>query len=431
MSYYPKKRVVITGLGPVASVGVGKDSFWRGILDKNLGIELTEVFLFDELWEKFYLHKVQNFDIKNYGINENDLEYIHNWKEKEDNQDLLFLLVAAKLALDDSQINYRSKKNNLALVATHENPCLEQLLWKAFRCSFQLLKKNIGLSELEFCNELYRKIIKIGYESQSFMSLFHLARTFNVHNYSLFINNACSSGLYALEAARDLISLGKAEKVIVVAGDCPDVFKYLWFKMISMYEEDGKIKPFDKNARGFVMGEGAAALVLEDYESAKRRGIHIYAEYLGGGFALEGWGITTPMIGGAFYQESIENAINDSGVIKEEIDLICAHGAGTIVNDYYEAKAIKDTFQQLRVPVTAFKPFIGHNLGGSALLELIILLLSLEKNLLLPILNTREIDNRIDLNIIREEHQFNLRTVLKICSAFAGYNACSILRKLD
>lgn len=424
------KKVVITGIGPIASAGIGKQNFWQGILAENTGIELVNSFFGKELLEKFYLHKVKNFDIINFGIDKDDLDYIKEWQEGENNIDLLFLLAAVKLALGDSKIDYKIKENELGLVVTHENPCIEQLLWKIFRESYQLLKKKSNINLKDFFNELYHKTVKLGYETQSFMPLFHIARTFNIHNYSLFINNACASGLYAIETASDMIKSNKAPMVIVAAGDCPDIFKHLWFKLINMYEQDGKIKPFSKNAKGFVMGEGATALILENYDHAKKRKAHIYAQYLGGGFSLEGWGITTPMIGGNFFQDTIKQALKNSKINKEDIDLVCAHGTGTISSDYYEGKAITDIFGANQVPVTAFKPYVGHNLGGSTLVELAILLLALENKTVPPVLNTIVIDPKVKIDLIKKRENVDLKTVLKICCAFAGNNAALVFRRI-
>ena len=200
--------------------------------------------------------------------------------------------------------------------------------------------------------------------------------------------------------------------------------------MIKMYPSDGKTKPFAKEGGGFVMGEGAAALVLENYESAQKRHAPIYAEYLGGGFKLEGWGVTTPMIGGSFYKEAIEKSLMESGIQREEIDAVCAHGVGTSASDYYEAKAVSDVFQGLNTPTTAFKPYIGHNLGGSTLVELAILLLGLENNIIPPVLNTQELDPKMKINLVQQTIKKEIKTVLKTCSAFAGYNASLVFRKL-
>jgi len=424
------RRIVVSGVGPITPIGIGKNALTDGILARRSGLILRESKLSEKIWDKSHVHSVEDFDINKFNIDIDDLEYIQNWKEGEHNRDLLFLLAAVKLALEDSQIDFRNQSSDLSMIVTHENPGLEQCLMKTYDAAFEIYNKNGNLKKHDFFDAVFQKTMKSGYDSQSFMTLFFLARTFNVKNYSLFINNACASGLYSIEAAADLIKLGKAKQVIVVAGDCQDVLKTIWLKSIKMYAEDGKIKPFDKEAQGFVMGEGSVALILEEYDSAKKRGAPIYAEYLGGGFRLEGWGVTTPMIGGQSYQEAMKDALASSQMGREDIDLICAHGVGTPVSDYYEAKAITDVFGAHQVPVTALKPFVGHNLGGSNLMELVILLLGLEKKIIPPILNTKNPNLDLKLSLATEETKQDVEIFMKTCCAFAGYNAAGIFKKV-
>ena len=261
-----KRKVVITGIGPITPVGIGKEKVIEGVLNRKNGLILRETKLNDEVWDESYVHLVNDFDINDFQIDQDDLDYIKNWKEGEHNKDLLFLLAAVKLALQDSQIDWHSKNNNISLIVAHENPGLEQCLLKIYETAFDLYKQNKYLTKPVFYDQVFKKTMKVGYETQSFMTLFHIARTFNLKNYSLLINNACASGLYAIEVASDLIKLGKLKQVVVVAGDCPDALKTIWLKSINMYQEDGKIKPFDSRAEGFVMGEGAAAFIIEDYD---------------------------------------------------------------------------------------------------------------------------------------------------------------------
>jgi 3-oxoacyl-[acyl-carrier-protein] synthase II len=423
------KKVVVTGIGPITPIGIGKQSIIEGMIHNKTGLMLYESKLEKDTWDVSFVHKVDKFDINSFGIDQNDLEYIRNWKEGEDNRDLLFLLAAVKLAFEDARIDYTKKNHQTAIIVTHENPGLEQCLAKTYQTMYGLYCNRPKLGEKQFYDEVFAKTLKTGYETQSFMTLFHIGRTFNIKNYSLFINNACASGLYAIESASDLIKLGKSKQVIVVAGDCPNVFKTIWLKNIKMYQEDGKIKPFDLNAQGFVLGEGSVALVLEDYDYAKNRDAQIYAEYLGGGFRLEGWGVTTPMIGGQFYQEAMRDALRYSRVSIDDIDLICAHGVGTPSSDYYEAKAITDVFGKSRVPVTALKPYVGHNLGGSTLIELALLLLSLENKTTPRIKNTENPNVDLGLNLITKEEKTNSKIFMKTCCAFAGFNAASIFRR--
>jgi acetyl-CoA acetyltransferase len=119
--------------------------------------------------------------------------------------------------------------NNLSLVVTHENPGLETLLANVFDNPFSIMKNKPDISRKEFSDKLYSACSRAGYETQPFMLLFHAARTFKVNRYSLFTSNACASGLYAIEAASELIKCGKSPVAIVAASDHPDIYKYLWF----------------------------------------------------------------------------------------------------------------------------------------------------------------------------------------------------------
>jgi len=424
-------RIVLTGIGPIASVGIGKDAFWEGIINKDTHVEIEKSYAGREVWDEYYVHKIQNFNIKDFGIDEDDLEYIEEWKESPIDMDLQYLLASTKLALDDAKIDYKKEANDsVALIVTNENLGMEDFCKTFLQESFTKIKNAKKITEKEFCDDIYYKIVRNGYEVQTFMPLFYVARTFNIHKYSLFVNNACASGLYAIEAAADMIKLNKSPMVVVCASDHSNIYKHLWFKMISMYESGGKIKPYSNDSRGLVMGDGASALILEDYDHAKKRGANIYAEYLGGGFRLEGWKITIPQIGGTSYEEAIQDALQISKTRKEDIDLICGHAPSTTAADAYEAQAISNVFGDYKVPVTALKPYVGHSLGASTLVETAILLLGLENNVAVPALNTKEVDNRFKIDLVKEERDLKLKTVMKICCAFAGYNAASVFRKV-
>jgi 3-oxoacyl-(acyl-carrier-protein) synthase len=430
-----KRRVVVTGIGPLTPIGFGKDSLWDSILKGKSNIKLEKCFIGGELWDSFYIHKVENFDILKFNIGKDKLEYIKELT-KEEAIDLFYLIASVKLALDDSNLRIESK-DKVSLILTHENPGMGQFFERLLNKFTEILKgqrntqyiKNIK----QIMGELYNFGAKSAYNLQTFMILFQVARIFDIHYYSLFINNACSSGLYAIEAASKMIKSGQSSVVIIAAADHPDVFKYLWFKQLKMYASDGKIKPFSKDSNGFILGDGGAGLVLEDLEHAKRRNAHIYAEYLGGGFSLEGWNVAIPRLGDKYYQKTILDALKQSNIKRDDIDLICAHGVGTSIIDYYEAKAITDIFGlNFKKPlVTAFKPYIGHNLGGSTLAETAILLLALENNLIPPVLNTKEVDRRFNISLVKEKISKEIKTVLKISCAFAGYNAATIFRKYE
>lgn len=428
-----KKRIVITGIGPISSVGIGKENFWQGILKKKTNIKLEEIFVDGKLWGQFYLHKIENFDITKFGIEKDKLEDIKDWKEGEEDVDLNYIIAAIKLALDDSKVEYNSDDNNIGLVLAHENLGLMPFARKISDSAYEALidKQRSEIDKKSFVTKLYKSFLKNAYDIQTFANLFHVARVFNVHNYSLFINNACSSGLYAFEAASQIIKNNQAKIVVVAASDCPEIYKYVWFKELGIYSPDGIIKPFCKDSKGLAFGEGGIGIVMEDLDYAKKRKAKIYAEYLGGGFDLEGWKITVPQIGGKSYQNAILKAFTQGNIDKKRINLICPHGIGSQPIDYYEAKAITDIFgiKPTKPLITTFKPYVGHNLGGSALLETAALLLSLKNNIVPPTLNCENLDPKFNISLVKEKMEVNLNVVMKICCAFAGYNAAAIFKK--
>ncbi|MBU2044350.1 MAG: hypothetical protein KJ977_00170 [Candidatus Omnitrophica bacterium] len=431
----PRKRVVITGLGPIGSPGIGKAAFWQGILDQKTNVQIEKYTVDNEPLAEFHLHKVEGFNLTKFGIDKALLNEIKEWKEGEEIPDLNYLIAAVKLALDDSGLDYGSEDNGISLVLAHENIGLMQFGFKVSNLAYEMLidKQSKDVNKKAFFTNLYKKFLKSGYDVQTFADLFHVAKVFNIHDYSLFINNACASGLYAFEAASQIIKNNQAKVVVIAASDCPEIYKYLWFKELGIYSPDGIIKPFSKDANGLVFGEGSVSIVIEDLETAQKRNAPIYAEYLGGGFDLEGWKITVPQIGSNSYQKAILKVFNQSKIEKEEIDLLCPHGVGCQVIDTYEAKAITDIFgPNPKSPlITAFKPYVGHNLGGSALLEAAILLLSLKNNTILPTLNCQNINPKLNLPLIKQKTETNLKTVMKICCAFAGFNGAAIFKKLD
>jgi 3-oxoacyl-[acyl-carrier-protein] synthase II len=422
------RRVVITGVGPLASAGIGKDAFWDGILNKNMGLKKEEFIVDGEIWDSFYIHKINGFDIDKFNVDEKVLHEVKAWKRGKEEKDLFYLLAAIKLAIDDSGISYNKEDNNVGLFLTVEHPGFEPFCEGLVKEAISYLEKhpiNKNFSKNKMFKHLYNQFVQSGYDLQTFMYLFFIAKAFGIHGYSLFTNNACASGLFALESAARQVKYGESDIVLLAGGDYADtMFKHLWFKEQGLYAEDGKTKPFSKNADGIVLGDGASAMVLEELDHALDRKAHIYAEYLGGGFSLESWKVTLPQIGGLSYQKTIESALKKNNLKPEDIDLVNPHGVAIKVTDGYESKAITDIFgKNSKKPfITAFKPYIGHNLGGCAILESIILLLSMEKNLVPPTLNCEEIDPRYNMEVVRELTNYSLNTTMKLSCGFAGYN---------
>ncbi|MEI8349636.1 MAG: beta-ketoacyl synthase N-terminal-like domain-containing protein [Candidatus Omnitrophota bacterium] len=428
-----EKRVVITGIGPLTSIGIGTDALWASLVKGVTNVKAEKWAVDGELWEEFFVHRLDNFDIKKFNINKDRLDEIKRWKEGEEIVDLHYLLAATKLALDDSKLEYSPDDNNIGCIIAHENAGMEQYTSKIIDITFEEVKKaSPHITKKQFAEKVHYASIKCAYDLQTFMVMFHVMKTFNIHGYSSFVNNACSSGLHALENASHSIKSGRCPAVVVVAADYPRIYKYLWFKSLKMYASDGKMKPFSKKSDGLVFGDGGVGIVVEDFEHAEKRGAKIYAEYLGGGFSQEGWKIVYPAIGSNFYQKAIKESFAYGKIDKDDVDILCAHGAANSIIDKYEAKAINDIFgiRPKKPFMTTFKPYVGHNLGGSALLETAILLLCLKNNIALPVLNVQEVDPKIKIDLVKEKISAELKIGLKISCAFAGYNAAAVFRKL-
>lgn len=431
-----KRRVVITGVGPITAIGSRKDTLWGSIIRKETGIARQKLLVEGETWDDFLMHRLQGFDVNAFGIAQPVLDDISNWKAGAADIDLHYLLAAVKTALDDSALTYDREDNTIGLFLTVEHPGFEPFVQAVFNESFQFFrtkaKDNQQFSAKEAFRHLYSKFAASGYDLQTFMYLFFLTKAFGLHGYSLFTNNACASGLFALESAARQIKFGGSDIAIAVGGDYPGtMFKHLWFKEQRLYAEDGRVKPFARNADGLVLGDGAGAIVLEDLRHAQKRNARIYGEYLGGGFSLEGWKVTLPELNSNSYQSAIKQALAAGAVRPQDIDLVNPHGVGIRITDLYEAKAIADVWRDSAVQphVSAFKPYIGHTLGGSAILETIILLLAMQNDHIPATLNCAELEDKYAITLVREHLKQPVRTAMKLSCGFAGFNGAAIFRK--
>ncbi len=427
-----QERIVITGLAVLSSLGYDSEAVWSRIHCGDVNVSLEKIDVGGERWIEYFIHRIKDFKVEKFGLQNDLLNEILAWKKNKIPLDLLYLSTLTKLALNDSYLKFSKDKNNIGLVLTCEGPGLEDFFSKVLSEAFKIRLKSKGRNDqkLEFFKKMYDRCARSGYDLQTFMHLFFVSKILCIHGYSLFINNACSSGLYALEAAANIIQRGLCPAVAVVGADHADAYKYLWFKNQNMYSKNGVISPFSLDANGYVFGDGGGALILESYQHAIKRKAKIYGEYLGGYFNSQGWKVTLPAIHKNYYSSVITSALKRAELRPENIDLICAHGVGLKITDHYEAKSIASVFGKNGPPVTALKPYFGHNLGGNAILESAILLLSMKKGIAPKTLNSEKFDNTLGINLLRKELSVNLINVMKICTGFAGFEGSVIFRNI-
>jgi len=345
------------------------------------------------------------------------------------------LLTAAKLALADGGLEDVDCGADAGLFLSHENPGVMQFVEKFAFDIYELLCDAKKLGKKVFLNKIYEKHAENIFDLQGFVFLFKIAKALNLHGLSLITNNACSSGLYSLEVASETIRNGHNEMALVVAVDRPDVFKYWWFKKLGIYSATGVISPFSEEANGFVFGEGGGGVLLEDYNHALKRGAKIYAEYLGGAFSLEGWKVVLPNTNKDSYKKMLISMLNRCGISSSEVDLVVPHGVGASVIDRYEATALEQVFgknkKNIKPFYTAFKPFFGHCLGGSSLLEAILLILALKNEEIPPTLNYGKPSRKIGISFVDDFLKMKIKIAVKSSAAFAGFDASVAFKRID
>ncbi len=432
----PSDRIVVTGLGIISSLGIGKRETWHNVLAGKIR-RTVQSFQFGDETDRYHFFSVEDPKKIDSLLDEETLAEIRDWKGNDRDGDVIWAAAVAKLAISDSGLRIKRNQNRIALFVSHENPGLEAFFDRVIKKAWSQLPKVIGnkgrvsANLAQFKYKMYQECIKSGYDAQTFIYLYILAKALGVHGYTSFSCNACASGLFLMEAAARDLRVGRSEAAILIASDHPAFpYKFRWFKDQGLYAQDGLIKPYDYRRKGFCIGDGAAAIVLETLGHARARKAKLYAEYLGGGFGCQSWKVTVPNLKSRTYARTIRDAMSSAGIRASDIDAIVSHGVGTLAGDLYEAAAIREVLggKKKQPPLTALKPYIGHTLGASALVELVLLILCMQEALLLPTLNTETIDSRMDLNLVRSPMQGDVKVALKLASGFAGYDASIILR---
>jgi 3-oxoacyl-[acyl-carrier-protein] synthase II len=193
-------------------------------------------------------------------------------------------------------------------------------------------------------------------------------------------------------------------------------------------------RPFDRERDGFVMGEGAGVLIFEELDHARKRGAHIYGEVVGFGMTADAYHLTDPDPDGRALSKAIKDALRSGGVLPEEIDYINPHGTSTYLNDKVETKAIKDAFgkQAYRIPISSTKSIIGHLMGAAGGVEVISVLLAIEKGIIHPTLNYESPDPECDLDYVPNEARMkDVRIGLSISAGFGGVNSAILIKRFE
>ena len=407
------KRVVVTGLGAISPIGNDVNEIWKSIEEKKCGID--EITAFDTTNFKTKLAG----EIKNYDSS----KYFDVKQAKRLDKVSQYAIIAAREAFKDSKITKENTNlNNVGIFVGSGIGGIETI---QKQCETNTLKGNSRVSPM---------FIPMGIVN---MPAGNIAIDLGLKGESISIVTACSSATHSIGEAYRAIKHGYEEVVLAGGSEAPicevGLAGFENMKALSHSTDKNRSSiPFDKERSGFVMGEGAAVIVLEELEHAKKRGAHIYAEIIGYGATSDAYHITSPDPNGEGGARAMQRAIDDAKITPEEIDYINAHGTSTHLNDSTETKAIKTVLKDYakKVKVSSTKGNTGHLLGAAGSIEAIISIKAIENSLVPPTINYKVPDEECDLDIVPNEPvKQDINVVMSNSLGFGGHNASIILRK--
>lgn len=410
-----EKRVVITGLGAITPIGKNVNETWEGIENKRCGID--NITLFDTTNFKTSLAA----EVKNY----DPLEYFEAKQAKRFDRCSQFAIIAAREAVKDSGIT--RENTNYDRVGVFVSTGIGGLNTIQEQCEINFKKGNNRVSPM---------FIPMGITN---MPAGNIAIEFGFKGESMAIITACASSTHAIGEAyktikqgyEDVVVAGGAEAAICEMG----IAGFENMKALSNATDKNRASiPFDKERNGFVMAEGAGAIVLEELEHAKKRGATIYAELIGFGSTTDAYHITSPCPDGECGAKAMMRAIEDANIKPEEIDYINAHGTSTHLNDSTETMAIKTALGEAskKVMVSSTKGNMGHLLGAAGAVEAIVCVKAMQNKIVPPTINYKEKDEECDLDIVPNEiRKSDLNIVMSNSLGFGGHNSCIIMKKYE
>lgn len=413
------RRVVVTGLGAVTPIGNTLQDYWTGLRQGVSGAGLITRFDTQKFKVKFAC-EVKGFDAT---------EFIDRKESRKMDPFTHYAMVAADEAVKDSGITQGTY-----------NPDRIGVIWGAGIGGLTTFFQEIvdyakGDGTPRFSPFFIPKmIVDI---APGFISMRH---GFRGPNYATV--SACASSTHALIDAFNVIRLGKADAIVTGGSEAcinePSVGGFSNMKALSERNDDPftASRPFDKDRDGFVMGEGGASLILEDYEHAKARGAKIYAEMVGGGMTADAYHLTAPHPEGLGASNVMRMALEDAGMTAADIDYINVHGTSTPLGDIAETKAIKTVFGEhaYNLNISSTKSMTGHLLGGAGALEAVACLLAITEDIIPPTINHFTDDPDIDANLKLTFNKAEKRTVRAALSntfGFGGHNASVIFKKFE
>lgn len=413
------KRVVVTGLGALTPIGNTKDEYWDALVKGKSGAAPITYFNTEKFKTKFAC-ELKNFEVT---------DFIHRKDARKMDRFTQYAMVASDEAIADSKLDLDTiDKLRVGVI------------WGA------------GIGGLEtFQNEVLN--FAAGDGTPKFNPFFIPKMIADIAPGNISIKNgfmgpnyttvsACASSANALIDALNYIRLGHCD-VIVTGGSEAAVaiagmggFNALHALSTRNDSPETASRPFDAQRDGFVLGEGAGCLILEDYDHAIARGAKIYAEVIGGGMSSDAHHMTAPHPDGIGVVAVMKNCLNNAGISPEEVDYINTHGTSTPLGDVAELKAIKEVFgdHAKNININSTKSMTGHLLGAAGAIEAVASVMSMQHGIIPPTINHKNVDENIDpeLNLtLNKPQKREVNIAMSNTFGFGGHNACVLFKKID
>ena len=405
------RRVVVTGLGAVTPIGNNVDDFWTSVKAGKIGFD--HITKFDTTDYKCHIAA----ELKDF----NPQDFMDRKAAKRMEPFSQYAVAAAKQAIDDSGLDIEKEDPYMVGCAIGSGIGSLQAMERETQKLYEKGPNRVNplLVPLMICN----------------MAAGNVSIQFGLKGKSINDVTACATGTNTIGEAYRSIQYGEAD--VMVAGGtegsvCPiGIAGFTALTALSTVDDPAKCSlPFDKNRSGFVMGEGAGVVILEELEHAKARGAKIYAEVVGYGCSSDAYHITSPQEDGASAARAMTNAISDAGVTPADVKYINAHGTGTHHNDLFETRAIKLAFgdEAADLKINSTKSMIGHLLGAAGAVEFITCVKEIQDGFIHKTVGYETPDEEIDLNYCKDSYEEPVEYALSNSLGFGGHNASILLK---
>lgn len=417
-SVMTKQRVVVTGIGTVSSVGIGKDNFWEGIVNGRSGVK--RVTRIEEKYQSAckIAAEITEFDPNLYM----DFKAI-----KRADRFIHFALAASKLAVEDAKIDF-----------SKDDPERIGVVVGSAAGGFQTIEaqhKILIEKGPDRCSPFTVPMIIVN------MAAGWVSMTYGAKGPNLCQVTACATSTHSIGDAFRLIQFGDADVMFAGGSEAPItslvMAGFASARTLSTRNDapEKASRPFDKDRDGFVMGEGGAVLIMESLEHAKARGANIYAEIVGYGMTGDAYDMVAPCADGDGASRAMGNALKQAGLKPNEVDYVNAHGTSTGLGDVAETVAIKRVFEEhatsKKLLVSSTKSMTGHLLGAAGAIEASVAVMAIKHSIVPPTINLDNPDEKCDLNYVPHKavHDREVKVAMSNSFGFGGHNASLVFKK--